>query len=242
MPTDLLTGYESSPGTPSGAPVIDPDRSSGRGRLPDRLVEDHALVALVDAGAGAAALPNGGEEVRAGSIQTLTWTSSGTLVNVKIEFSLDSGANWGTLVASTPNAGTYTGLIPAESPASDQCLVRVSDAIDGCPKDTSDSTFTLLAALPINVVSPFGGETYNVGNVMTIGWTTSGITGDVRIILRRADGSDGYVLEAAYPYNGAPYYYTIPDTVVPSSYFIRVKQGEIISESNNFVIDPGITP
>jgi hypothetical protein len=87
--------------------------------------------------------PNGGERWITGSSQNITWTSTGILANVKLEFSTNNGTNWTTIIASTPNDGSYSWTIPAD--LSSQCLLRISDAADGEPLDVSDAVFAIVA-------------------------------------------------------------------------------------------------
>ncbi|MCK4764962.1 MAG: hypothetical protein KAW12_22375 [Candidatus Aminicenantes bacterium] len=180
--------------------------------------------------------PNGGEEERAGTLQTVTWTSTGAIPNVKIEFSPDNGVNWGVLVPSTANTGSYTGLVPPESPSTTQGLMRISDAADGCPSDTSDRTFTVLPALPIHVYSPLGGESYSEGEQISVGWTTSGITGNVVILLIKADRTATYSV-GTFPYNAGITLYTVPAGVPAGDYFIKIKLSPYYGKSNNFTIN-----
>ncbi|MCP5047875.1 MAG: hypothetical protein GY940_11935 [bacterium] len=84
--------------------------------------------------------PNGGENWTAGSSQTVTWTSTGTVGDVKIEYSPDNGSSWSTASASTGNDGSQPWTPPSQT--SRQYLVRVSET-DGSPSDTSDSVFTV---------------------------------------------------------------------------------------------------
>ncbi len=91
--------------------------------------------------------PNGGESLVAGSIHPVTWTSSGPMANVKIEFSSDNGATWMTIAASTPNTDSYSWIVPAVT--SGNCLVRVSHAAAGTLMDTSDAVFFIAITSPI---------------------------------------------------------------------------------------------
>ena len=186
--------------------------------------------------------PNGGEAERAGTMQTVTWDSTGTIANVKVEFSPDNGNNWGTLFDSVPNTGTYSGLIPPDTPPSDFCLIRISDAVDGIPSDVSDAVFSILPPNPINITIPTGEENYILGvDTIPITWTTSGITGDLKIAIRTSDDSIGYVLDKYVPYDSSPFNYPIPSDFPPGTYYIRIKQGTIIEESGIFSIsEPGV--
>ena len=55
--------------------------------------------ALAQAPSVAVTYPNGGENVFVASSQTITWTSTGTIANVKIEFSANGGGTWSSIAA-----------------------------------------------------------------------------------------------------------------------------------------------
>ena len=87
--------------------------------------------------------PNGGESWVVDETYDITWVSDNfTGANVKLEFSTDAGANWMTIEESIPNDGSHPWVIP-DTP-SDSCRVKVSDAEDGDPYDTSDSNFSII--------------------------------------------------------------------------------------------------
>lgn len=85
--------------------------------------------------------PNGGESWEALKTFPITWTTVGTVANVKIEYSTDGGVNYSTIVASTPNTGTYNWTVPNNP--STNCLMRISETSTGKPTDTSDAVFTI---------------------------------------------------------------------------------------------------
>jgi hypothetical protein len=184
--------------------------------------------------------PNGGEAELAGTLQTITWTSIGGINNVKIEFSPDNGGYWGTLFESVPNTGSYAGIIPAETPASDYCLIRITDAADGFPTDTSDGVFSILPALPINVIYPAGGESYKAGaDTIPITWTTKGITGNVKIFL--VVNQFKYRLIAQVPHDSSPYNFEIPSKVPAGNYRIVIWQTQYYDKSKYFQISSSKT-
>jgi hypothetical protein len=85
--------------------------------------------------------PTGGESWDAGSSQAITWASRG-VTDVTIDLSRDGGTTWEKMVPSTPAAaGAY--LWTVTGPASADCLIRVSGALDGNPSDESDAPFNI---------------------------------------------------------------------------------------------------
>jgi hypothetical protein len=85
--------------------------------------------------------PNGGESITAGSTYTINWSSTGFVGNVKIEYTSNNGSNWVVISASTANDGAYSWKVP--DIASSKCKVRIKEAADGSPVDTSDAVFTI---------------------------------------------------------------------------------------------------
>jgi hypothetical protein len=93
--------------------------------------------------------PNTAVSWAAGSSQTVTWDVAGTagapinVANVRIRLSLDGGYTWPVeLAASTPNDGSESITIPANTPASVQARVRV-EAVGNIFFDVSDANFTV---------------------------------------------------------------------------------------------------
>ena len=85
--------------------------------------------------------PNGGENFFAGDIEDITWTSENTSGNVTIEYSVDGGSGWQTVIDSTPDDGSYSWKIP--NTPSTNCIVRVCDAEQSQFCDES-GTFTIV--------------------------------------------------------------------------------------------------
>jgi hypothetical protein len=122
--------------------------------------------------------PNGGEGWLVNSTHSITWTTTGTVGNVKIKYSPNNGQDWTSIIASTPNDGAHPWTVP-DTP-SPQCLVRISET-DNDPVDTSDAVFSIVDPNTITITSPNGGETFEVNSSHTITWITDGTVGDVKI-------------------------------------------------------------
>jgi uncharacterized repeat protein (TIGR02543 family) len=88
--------------------------------------------------------PNGGEIWQVGSSHNITWTSTGTIGDVNLAYSID-GSVWTDIIASTGNTGTYSWTIPAGLAAGSTYMIRVSET-DGEPSDISNAAFTLFIA------------------------------------------------------------------------------------------------
>ena len=167
--------------------------------------------------------PNGGESWTAGSSQTITWTSSGTVGNVDILYSYNGGSSWNSVIADTANDGSYTWTVP-DTPSTN-CYVQVLDHADGIPSDANDAVFTI-ATVPatITVTSPNGGESWAPGSSHEITWTSTGSISNVDILYSYNDGAS-WPSVASYTENDGSFTWTVPDT--PSTHcFVRVQDND----------------
>jgi hypothetical protein len=185
--------------------------------------------------------PNGGEHLITGSTHAITWTGTGNVENVKIEYSLDNGNDWVGIIASTVNTGSYDWAVP--DTVSDNCLVRVGDS-DGDPADASNAVFSIASPSFITITSPNGGETLEAGSSHPITWTGTGTPEEVKIEYSTDNGTSWTTIVTAAPNNGAnnSYNWTIPGT--PSGdCLVRISgidadEGESDISDTSFSIEP----
>ncbi|MBI5020719.1 MAG: S8 family serine peptidase [Ignavibacteriales bacterium] len=113
--------------------------------------------------------PNGAENWITNSVHNITWTFTGTIANVMIEYTTD-GTTYSTVVATTPNTGTYSWTVP--NTPSTTSKVRVSDVTNSATNDVSNANFTI--SVP-DVIPPLisNVQAINISsNSATITWTT----------------------------------------------------------------------
>jgi hypothetical protein len=143
--------------------------------------------------------PNGAESWAAGSTQTIQWSSSGVSGNIRIDLSRDGGATWTTLFTSVANSGSQSWTVMG--PATTQARIRVSSVNTPSVSDVSDANFTITASL--TVTTPNGGESWRIYNTQTIRWSSSGVSGNVRINLSRDGGVTWTTLFASIANSGS---------------------------------------
>jgi hypothetical protein len=138
-------------------------------------------------------LPNGGENWNAGTIHNITWNSTGAFTDVNIEYTTDNGINWLSVAANTTNDGTYAWTVPAT--LSPNCLVRIKDAVDSSPEDTSNAIFSISSSdmetvsIPNQPTGPSSGLK-NISYLFSSGGSTSNLGHAVQYKFDWDDGSD----------------------------------------------------
>ena len=161
--------------------------------------------------------PVGAENWLIASVHNITWTSSG-LDTVRIQYSLDNGTNWFTVVDKVSAAlGTYSWTLPAIT--STTALVNISD-INGIAIPSASLAFTISKPVPtLTLTAPAGGEKYTVGNSVNITWTSTNVT-TVKLEYSSDSASTwtsiGYVAAAT-----GTYAWTVPNAV-STKCFVKV--------------------
>lgn len=154
--------------------------------------------------------PNGGEIINGCSDQTITWTRGGTSNYYKIEYSLDNGVTWLTKNSSYYNSGTSYLWTQFTDIGSTEALIRVSDRDYPAATDESDASFTIVKNTEVVVLSPNGGESYEVGTTTTISWISDPTVNRYRVYYSVNDGATWISLTNTY---SKFYNWTIPDNV-----------------------------
>ena len=169
--------------------------------------------------------PNGGGTLGAGASTNITWETTGTVENVKIELTTDNGDTWDSVTSELPNTGTYAWTVPVVS--SDSCKIKVSDVQPSGPSDESDNVFKIKDLRRITIASPNGGEEFKVGTRGEVTWNTLGIIENVKIEFSE-DNGDNWIIFTSKAANTGTYTFYVPDKV-SNSCLIRVSDA---SETN----------
>lgn len=176
---------------------------------------------------------NGGEILTPGIDTLITWLDFSTSANVKIEYSGNNGLSWILIVDNYPNTNSFVWTIP--NTPSNECLIKVSDAIDNSINDSSNTVFYIVPlSSPIEVFSPNGGELWPVGYQQTIEWSASNIT-NIKIEISYDNGAIWTVIENSYPAADGFYIWTAVAPGATSTAKVKISDAQnasIFDESN----------
>lgn len=181
--------------------------------------------------------PNGGETWEGGTSQNITWTSTGSIADVKLEYSTDNGGNWTVITASTSNSGSYNWSVP-NSP-SGNCLVKVSDTA-GSATDQSNAVFTISDQRTVTVTSPNSWQRWYIDSTYTITWTTTGDISNVKIEYSTNGGGSWNLIIPSISNNGS-FDWVVPSTPSSSNCLVKISDtsGPASDTSNSsFAIEP----
>ena len=160
--------------------------------------------------------PNGGEQWIVGTTNEIKWTST-NIDSVKLEYTLDGGADWNSIAEKVPSNGLYNWVVPNVAFRSDNCLIRVSDARLGTPSSSSAGPFSIYSSKVLKWVFPNGGEFIWQDTLIT--WTSSGIN-NVNIEYTEDNGQNWNTVVSNFPSTGA-YFWHLP--IVPPATLARLR-------------------
>ena len=182
--------------------------------------------------------PNGGEIFDGCSSETITWTKGGTTNYYKIEYSLDNGATWQLKNSSYYTTGNSYTWDPVYDFGTTEALIRVTDKNYLPATDESDNVFTIVKNTDIVVISPNGGESYEVGTSTQIDWISDPSVSRYYVYYSVNDGASWSLINSTY---SSYYNWTIPDNV---SNNCRVKVVDYYNSCVNDISDDvfAITP
>ncbi len=160
--------------------------------------------------------PNGGEQWFIGDSENITWDTENAGGYVKIELYL-AGSFVGTISNSTSNNGYYLWTIPAWCASSVYYKVKITDTSNSLTYDYSNNNFSITGVPEIIVISPNGGESWEIGSSHTINWTGENIGNNVKIQLW--ENGSNYITIINSTYNDGNYTWSIPESVEPSTQY-----------------------
>ncbi|HNW99971.1 MAG TPA: hypothetical protein PLE74_02010 [Candidatus Cloacimonadota bacterium] len=182
--------------------------------------------------------PNGGELWLENTQHEILWSAidSHFVTNpINIMLSTDNGQNYSSLANDISNSGTYGWFIPDIMSLQSLIKIIATDSFGNTGYDTSNISFTLpgttVSITPIfiidtvkpvvNLVSPNGGETWNIGDINSITWESSDQHfGSTPITLEFFDGISWTMIQPRYA-NLGTYHWLVPD-VMTGDAFVRV--------------------
>ena len=154
--------------------------------------------------------PTGGQTWTVGGSNNITWTTSGTVSNVKIEYSTDGGFTYPNVITTSASAssGSYSWTVPNDP--STTARVRITDASDATVYDASGSNFTIAASGggTITVVAPASGASVSRGSSYDITWSATGGVNYGKIEFSDNGGASYQVLNAVTPGPGLGWKWT----------------------------------
>ncbi|MFA6024848.1 MAG: LamG-like jellyroll fold domain-containing protein [Ignavibacteriaceae bacterium] len=165
--------------------------------------------------------PNGGNNIKANSLYQIDWKATNFIDTVKIEFTPDYGKTWEVIASSFPgNAQHFQWRVPLINTT--QAKIRISHLSSGISV-VSFAPFTIYIP-EVAVVSPNGGEFWQMGSLQNIKWHASNIQ-QVKIEYSSNSGNNWNTIANSLPASNENFIWSVPnDTTTKGS--IRVSDAD----------------
>ncbi|HNW39411.1 MAG TPA: hypothetical protein PKI44_03175 [Candidatus Omnitrophota bacterium] len=211
---------------PSSFPWTVPDNISSAVKI--KIIDNNDPVDTVDesdtftiTGKITLSAPVGGETwYVGGSGYAITWSKTGTIPTVKLEYSVGGAAYQAIQDADNLSGNSFTWVIPADAVLSSQVKVRASNTNAAKPTlaGTSDS-FTIKGRLIIT--NPVAGAVWDVAKSKDITWTREGQVGTVNLSYDYGSGFNAIAGAQGLDSSLLKYSWTIPNNI-SNSVVIRI--------------------
>lgn len=232
------------------AGVIDQIRTAGNERNPVQpgaaTVEDDGGVTTTTSTVTLTS-PVGGELWTVADSHDITWTTSGSVAQLKIEYSSDGGASYSNVITSSTSAasGSYTWTVPNDPGTS--VRVRITDTSNSSVMDQSGSDFSIVAGggggSGITILSPSMAD-HPVAGAFAVQWTVTGTAPYVKLELSRDNGAtylpaDEITDNTATSIGpGTNYTWTVPGAGMLSGCNMRMRFTSVMNGAIQAVSDP----
>lgn len=144
--------------------------------------------------------PNGGEMLIAGNNETVLWTHQGSINQVNLSYSIDSGSTFISIATNETNDGNYSWTVPNVS--SINCLLRIVDTAANGAMDTSNAVFSISPPHQLAVSHPNGSELIEAYAMDSITWTSGGMINMLDIYFSQNNGLNWQLVEDSVPNTG----------------------------------------
>ena len=166
--------------------------------------------------------PNAAVKWKYGTNQNITWSYTGNIENVKIEFSPDGGYIWNPIINSTPaSAKSYNWIVPPYIGKFNS--IRISDVKNAKVSDVSDKFLTISRILQGTLIinSPNGGESWKAGTIQSIKWYSLAVP-SINIYYSSDGGTYWNLVTSNLPTGTGYYFWSVPN-IESTNYLVKIE-------------------
>jgi hypothetical protein len=169
----------------------------------------------------------------------IVWSSGGGVSSVALDYSVDNGATWNAIVAST-SASPYEWQMPSNA-YNEQVMIRVSDPSNAAVVSVGPA-FSIAPKTPavITLTSPMANDSLLVGTTHPITFTVSGPVGESTLKLEYSTDSMANWNTIATLSNKTTYNWVIPQAPSATA-FVRVTDANSVDGVSGMfaIVDTG---
>ena len=167
-----------------------------------------------------------GQKIISGKDFNILWECGG-ISNIKLLWSSNNGSNWSDITTISAGSGSYKWSVPNN--ISDNCLIKIQDLTN----QNISVQSPLFSIIKFALLTPNGGEKYNIGNTYNITWDVS-INTSLNIYYSTDSGTNYNIIATNINSTLNTFAWLIPNTI-SSSCLVKITSGtNIVDESDAF--------
>ena len=198
----------------------------------------HVTMALAQIGSVSMTSPNGGETWTAGATSNITFTRTGNITSIDLQYTTNNGSSWTTIASPQPSTSPYAWSIPATI-NSTQCKLKILGYYNGqTVLDESNAVFTIKVPIgTVTITSPNGGETWSAGTTKNVTFSRTGNITSIDLQYSTNNGGSWTTISSPQP-STSPYAWSIPATINSTQCKLKVLgyyNGQTVLDESNAV-------
>lgn len=181
--------------------------------------------------------PRGGEIWDVGANQDITWTKTGSILNVKLEYSMDGGKSYWFIESVPATEFKYAWMVPNH--IGDEFKIRISN-MDDSNVQAESNAFSIKGSLLLTI--PNGGEKWGIGTEQKIAWSKTANFSNLKLEYSTDGGKTYPHLIEVVAGSDSEFLWKIPDTLTAGARVrISDEAGNALDASDNdFKISPSL--
>jgi hypothetical protein len=184
--------------------------------------------------------PGEGDQLLRGSTTTIFWTAP-RVNSVSILYSSNGGSNWTTIVSNVSAAiGSYQWNVP--NTLTTKGKIRVQEVGGQTIGESGIFAIVDQVVSSLRVIRPNGGESYTVGDQISVQWSASPDLTKISVLYSTNSGSSWTLVDNSVGASVGQYSWTAPN-IPGTQYRVKVDAGSVSDESDaDFTVNPVKTP
>jgi hypothetical protein len=184
-------------------------------------------------------LPHTGDNLDPTTTHSIIWGAGGGTTAVKLEYSIDAGATWKSIVASTA-VSPYVWTVDS-SAYGKSVKIRISDASTSSVTSISDGFRVLSPVIPtITITAPGTGEVLATGSVYAVNFSTSGPVAESKTLSLSLDSGKTWSTLSSGTFSSFSYNWTVPAANTNTAFLKLADGNNVVGMSGMFSIKPSV--
>jgi hypothetical protein len=184
-------------------------------------------------------LPHAGDNLDPTVTHPIIWGAGGGTAAVKLEYSIDAGATWKSIISST-TVSPYVWTIDS-STFGKTVKIRITDVSTSSVSSISDAFQVQTPTIPtITITAPGPGEVLATGSVYAVNFSTAGPVAESKTLSLSIDSGKTWSTLSSGTFSSFTYSWTVPAANTNTAFLKLADGNNVVGISGMFSIKPSV--